>query len=175
MEDLRYPIGQYVAPDPVTANDRKGWCDRFAAAPSELRSAVKGLSDKQLDTSYRPGGWSARQVVHHIPDSHTNGYVRFRLALTEDSPTIKPYNEAAWAELPEGKDGPVEPSLTLLEALHRRWMLLLEAMRESDWTRTLHHPEVGKVRLDECFGSYAWHCEHHVAHITRLRQRESWT
>ena len=173
-EELRYPIGRYQAPASITADDRAGWIAEIEALPRKLRDAVSGLNDKQLDTPYRPGGWTVRQVVHHVPDSHMNSYSRFRLALTEESPTVKPYDEAAWAELVDAKSAPVEVSLALLEALHARWVMLLCSMSDTDFARTLKHPELGEPRLDWVLGQYAWHCRHHVAHITNLRKRERW-
>ena len=142
--------------------------------PSRLREIVKDLRDGQLDTAYRPGGWTARQVVHHLADSHTNSYCRFRLALTEDLPVIKAYDEARWAELSDAKQAPIELSLTLLDALHGRWVLLLESLTEEDFRRAFRHPEHGEMRLDWTLGLYAWHCRHHVAHIAGLREREGW-
>src|SRR6476620_9464894 len=142
---------------------------RIAAAPEHLRTAVAGLDDAQLDTPYRPGGWTVRQVVHHVPDSHLNAYTRIKLALTEDEPTIKPYEEARWAELPDARTGPIEISLALLEALHRRWVLLLRELQPADFTRQFRHPEHGRaMSLDEVLALYAWHGRHHVAHITSL-------
>src|SRR4029077_19547630 len=136
------------------------------------RAAVAGLTDAQLDTPYRPGGWTVRQVVHHVPDSHANAYVRFKLGLTEEAPTIRPYEEARWAELPEAKGAPVEPSLALLEALHERWMLALRAVEPAQWEREVVNPEPGRYPLDQLLAMYAWHSRHHVAHVTELRRRE---
>jgi hypothetical protein len=135
---------------------------------------VSGLSEAQLDTPYRPSGWTVRQVVHHLPDSHLNSYTRCRLALTEDAPTIKPYDEAAWAELSDAKTGPIAPSIALLEGLHARWTCLLRGLSDAEFARTFRHPELGEVRLDWTAGLYAWHCSHHLAHITNLRERENW-
>jgi len=174
-DDLRYPIGPFQQDEAVTPERMRQWIGAIAEAPARLRSAVAGLSDAQLDTPYRPGGWTVRQVVHHLPDSHLNSYVRFRLALTEDNPTIKPYDEARWAELPDGRSAPVELSLALLEALHRRWVLLLESVDEPDWSRAYLHPEYGPRTLRETLGLYAWHGRHHVAQITSLRTRMGWT
>jgi uncharacterized damage-inducible protein DinB len=134
-----------------------------------LRAAVAGLSQEQLDTPYRPGGWTVRQVVHHVPDSHLNSYVRFKLALTEDAPTIKPYDEALWAQLPDAAATPIETSLALLEALHHRWVRMLESTSETDFLRAFRHPEIGMIRLDQNLAMYAWHGKHHVAHITSRR------
>ena len=175
MDDLRYPIGRFTYAGSLTEDDREACIERIAAAPSRLRLAVKGLTDRQLDTAYRPGGWTVRQVAHHVPDSHLNAYVRFRLALTEPNPTIRPYDEAQWAELPDARSAPVDISLTLLDALHVRWTLLLRQLGTNDWARTYFHPEQRRtVVLDEVLGMYAWHGEHHAAHITRLRERMEW-
>jgi hypothetical protein len=175
MDDLRYPIGDFKYAGSLTASDRTACIERIAVAPSRLRAAVQGLSDVQLDTPYRPGGWTPRQVVHHVPDSHLNAYTRFRLALTEQVPTIRPYDEARWAELPDAQSGPIEVSLALLEALHARWVLLLRRLGTDDWSRTFHHPEKRREQtLDEVLAMYAWHGEHHVAHVTSLRKRMGW-
>jgi hypothetical protein len=159
---------------PTNAEERRQWISEIAACPVKLRGAVAGLTAQQLDTPYRPGGWTVRQVVHHVPDSHLNAYVRFKLALTEDSPTIKPYDEAAWAKLPDTAATPIEVSLQLLESLHARWVRLLEAMTEADFAREFHHPESGTMSLDTYLSGYEWHCRHHVAHIARLRSRMGW-
>jgi uncharacterized damage-inducible protein DinB len=159
---------------PTGTEERRQWIAEIAACPARLRAAVAGLTAAQFDTPYRPGGWTVRQVVHHVPDSHLNAYVRFKLALTEDSPTIKPYDEAAWAELPDTAATPIEVSLDLLESLHARWVRLLESMTEADFARRFHHPESGTMSLDTYLSGYALHCRHHVAHITRLRGRMGW-
>jgi hypothetical protein len=174
MTDLRYPIGRFAPPSIATAPLRARWIDEIAAAPAGLRSAVQGLTDRQLDTPYRPGGWTVRQVVHHVPDSHINAYTRVKLALTEDTPTIKPYEEKRWAELPDARTAPIEPSLALLEHLHARWVLLLRALDEAAFARPLHHPESGAMNVDYLLAMYAWHGRHHIAHITALREREGW-
>ena len=175
MDDLRYPVGKYSFSGDVTPQQRKEWIGQIAAAPDRLRAAVAGLSDTQLETPYRDGGWTVRQVTHHLPDSHLNAYTRFRLALTEEHPTIRPYHEDLWAKLPDAKSAPVEISLALLDAVHRRWLVLLEAMSDSDFGRTYHHPEHGKTfTLDWTVGMYAWHGRHHVTHITSLRERMGW-
>ena len=174
MDDLRYPTGKLsIDPNPTPAT-RRACIAAIASAPAELRAAVHGLTDRQLDTPYRPGGWTVRQVVHHVPDSHMNAYIRFKLALTEDSPTIKPYDEAAWAQIADSVETPIETSLTMLDALHGRWVILLEAMQEADFKRPLTHPERGLVSNDWLLQVYAWHGAHHVGHITRLRDREAW-
>lgn len=175
QQDLRYPIGKFeLKTGGITEADRAGWIGQLAAAAGEIRAAVQDLSPGQLDTPYRPGGWTVRQVVHHLPDSHLNSYVRFRLALTEDEPLIKPYQEDRWAELSDARTGPVEPSLALLESLHERWVLLLRSLGPADWQRRFRHPERGTVSLEWNLGLYAWHCRHHLAHITGLRRRMGW-
>ena len=174
MADLRYPIGKFHYEGPATADQRQKFMDDIAHAPSHLRAAVKGLSDQQLDTPYRPEGWTVRQVTHHVPDSHLNAYVRFKLALTEDEPTIKPYAEDRWAKLADTQATPVEVSLTMLDSLHDRWVRLLRSLRPEDWKREFRHPEIGVVTLERNLALYAWHGRHHVAHITGLRERNSW-
>ena len=176
MSDLRYPIGPFKMEENLTSPRRKELIEQIAQAPAGLRAAIKGLNDTQLDTPYRPGGWTVRQVVHHLPDSHLNAYTRFRLALTEPTPTIRPYLEHRWAELPDARTAPVEPSLTLLEALHHRWLLLLRGLGPAQWEVRYLHPEHGcEWTLDEALAMYAWHGEHHTAHITTLRAREGWS
>jgi hypothetical protein len=174
MTDLRYPVGKFEFTGPSTGEQRRQWIDEIAAAPAALREAARDLGEPELDTPYRPGGWTVRQVVHHVADSHLNSYVRFRLALTETVPTIKPYDEKLWAELPDARTAPVEPSLTLLESLHHRWVWLLRSCGPADFERTLNHPELGVVRLERYLALYAWHGRHHVAHITGLRARSGW-
>jgi hypothetical protein len=172
--DLAYPVGHCEYPEVVSPETRRRHIDDIAAAPARFRDAVRGLDDSQLDTPYRPGGWTIRQVVHHVPDSHMNAYVRFRLALTEEQPTIKPYHQERWAELLDARTEPVTVSLQLIDALHRRWVVLLNAMSDSDFARRFRHPEVGVMRLDTYLASYGWHCRHHAAHITGLRDRMGW-
>lgn len=174
MEALKYPVGRFDAAAEVPHSQRAALIDSIAATPSRLREAVRGLDDAQLDTPYREGGWTVRQVVHHVPDSHLNAYTRFRLALTEDSPTIRPYNEAEWARLPDAATAPVELSLTLLEAVHARWDLLLRALTEDAYRRPLLHPENGPMTIGTLLRMYEWHGRHHVAHINGLRQRSGW-
>ena len=174
MSDLRFPIGKFTYDGHLTEDQQRGWLDDVAQTPANLRAVVKGLSQAQLDTRYRPGGWTIRQVVHHVPDSHLNSYVRFKLALTEDEPTIKPYAEDRWAELPDTKATPIEISLTLLESLHDRWVRLLRSLTPEEWKRTFRHPDLGAMTLEKTLALYAWHGRHHVAHITALRQREGW-
>ena len=173
-DDLRYPIGKVDKPAQVTDAHRRQWIGEIAAAPSLLRAAVNGLSDEQLDTPYRPDGWTVRQVIHHVPDSHLNAYVRFRWALTEDDPPIKAYNEKAWAELSDARTAPIDLSLTLLEAVHARWMVLLTSLSAEDCARTIQHPEYGEMTVDDLLAMYAWHGRHHAAHITSLRARMGW-
>ena len=175
MTDLRYPIGTFkIESDAFTDEERRGLIDQIAETPAKLREALKGLSEEQLETPYRPGGWTVRQVVHHVPDSHLNSYVRFKLALTEDEPTIKPYDEAQWAVLADSRITPVEVSLNLLESLHERWVALLRSLAPADFARTFRHPELGVVSLNKNVALYAWHGRHHVAHITSLRERMGW-
>lgn len=175
MTDLRYPVGPFAYDGRMTDARRRECVGRIAAAPGRLRVAVSGLTDAQLDTAYRPGGWTVRQVVHHVPDSHLNAYTRIRLALTEDVPTIKPYEEARWAELPDARTLPVEISLRLLESLHARWVALLEGIGAVEGSRELRHPEHGRlITVDELIAMYAWHGDHHTAHVTTLRDRMGW-
>ena len=174
MEELRYPIGRYTPEGTVTLELMEQWIRELEAAPANLRTAVTGLTPEQLDTPYRPDGWTVRQVVHHVPDSHMNGYIRFRLALTEDQPIIKPYHEDLWANLHDAKYNPVEPSLALLEALHTRWCMLLRSLAPLDFKRAFRHPESGDVSLEAALALYAWHGKHHVEHIARLRERMGW-
>ena len=172
--DLRYPIGRFERPAAATAEDREGWIAALAAAPARLRAAVRGLDEAQLDTPYRPGGWTVRQVIHHVPDSHMNSYIRFRLALTEADPLIKPYDEAQWAGLHDARTLPVEVSLQLLEALHTRWVDLLRSLSPAEFDRTFRHPELGQMTLYANLALYAWHGRHHEAHVTGLRERSGW-
>ena len=172
--EFSYPIGRFDFSAPVAPADRPRLIGEIEAAPTLLRQAIDGLDDRQLDTPYRPGGWTVRQVVHHVPDSHLNSYVRFRLALTEEEPTIKAYDEAKWANLHDAATMPPAPSLQLLENLHNRWVVLLQAMSDGDYQRTFRHPALGLVRLDTNLALYAWHGRHHTAHITSLRNRMGW-
>jgi uncharacterized damage-inducible protein DinB len=174
MIDLRYPIGKFQSPASVTDAERAVLVDQIAALPAELRSAVTTLDDTQLGTPYREGGWTVRQVVHHVPDSHVNAYTRFKLALTEDVPTIKTYEEAQWAELPEARSAPIGVSLALLDALHQRWVLLLRVLAPAQFARAFRHPDLGVMTLDQQIALYAWHGRHHLAHITSLRTRMGW-
>ena len=163
--DPRYPIGPFTFEGAVTAGRRTAWIDEIAGTPAALRTALAGLDEATLETPYRPGGWTVRQVAHHLPDSHLNAVGRFRLALTEDRPTIKPYDEAAWAELADARTAPVELSVQLLAALHERWVRLLRSLSAADFAREYVHPEGGPVSLDRVLALYAWHGRHHVAQI----------
>jgi uncharacterized damage-inducible protein DinB len=173
-QDLRFPIGEFKRGAQPTEEQRRQLIEAIAEAPARLAAAVTGLNSQQMDTPYRPGGWTVRQVVHHVPDSHMNAYVRCKLALTENEPTIKPYNETLWAELVDSKETPTEVSLALLENLHKRWVILLRSLAPADWSRKLRHPEMGTITLDDILVLYAWHGRHHVAQITSLRERNGW-
>jgi uncharacterized damage-inducible protein DinB len=172
--DLQYPIGKFKWEGALTDDQKRQLIDEIEQAPAKLRNAVAGLTNEQIDTPYRPGGWTVRQVVHHLADSHLNAYVRFRLALTENEPTIKPYDQARWALLEDARTAPLELSLSLFESLQQRLALLLRSMRAEDFVRRLRHPETGIVRLDRLLSLYAWHERHHIAHITSLRHRMGW-
>jgi len=172
--DLRYPVGKFPFPATISRADLDGFIAAIAELPEQLRAAVSGLTDEWLDTPYRPGGWTVRQVVHHLADSHMNAYIRVKLALTEDSPTIKPYREDRWAEIPEARTASVGISLGILEGLHWRWTLALSVLTEAEFARTFVHPERGPMRLDLVTAMYAWHCRHHLAHITHLARRMGW-
>ena len=174
LNQLRYPVGRFSAPNEISTEQIKTYIKTIEESPIKYRKAVQDLNEEQLDTPYRPDGWTIRQVVHHVPDSHLNSYVRFKLGLTENIPTIKPYDEAKWAELDDSKDTPVEVSLTLLESLHKRWVALLRSMTEKDFQKTINHPERGEMRLDKMLALYDWHCKHHLAHIINLRKRMGW-
>lgn len=169
---LSYPIGPFDVTAPVTPAMRAPAIDDIAALPQRMREAVRGLTQAQLDTPYRPGGWTVRQVVHHVADSHMNAFVRLKLALTEDTPTIKPYDQDAWSALPDMRL-PVDASLAILDGLHERWAVLLRTLGPDQFTRPFRHPELGLVTLDVHLQLYAWHSRHHVAHITSLREREA--
>lgn len=175
LEQLRYPVGKFEPPASYSSADIEAYIRTISAFPAELKNAVEGLGDEQLDTPYRPEGWTIRQVVHHCADSHMNAFTRFKLALTEASPTIRPYFEARWAELPDSRTLPVENSLVLLGALHARWTVLLQSLSDADRLRKYIHPEYGKeFSLNEAHALYAWHCRHHLAHITELKRRMGW-
>jgi DinB superfamily len=172
--DLSYPIGKFKYAGPYTEEQRHHFINEIAAAPARMREAVHNLRESQLDTPYRPGGWTVKQVVHHVPDSHMNAYIRFKLALTEPNPMVKTYDEKQWALLPDVEAVPIETSLVLLEAVHHRWVAVLRAMTPEQFEYKLKHPELGEVNLDRYLGMYAWHGRHHVAHITSLRKRMGW-
>ena len=174
MPDLRYPIGRFTLEGDVTRDRVAAWIDDIAALPADLRRTVSPLTDGQLDTRYRPGGWTVRQVVHHLADSHMNSYLRFKLALTEDRPVIKAYDEKSWAELPDSRE-PVASSLDLLASLHGRWVDLLRSLSWNQLQREFVHPESGASRLAVMVGAYSWHGRHHLAHIRRLMEREGWS
>jgi hypothetical protein len=171
--DPRYPVGVFEAPASISADERTGAVATLAELPEQLRNAVDGLSSAQLSTPYREGGWTLRQVVHHVADSHMNAFIRVKLALTEDWPKVKSYDEAAWAKLHD-MAAPVEWSLELVEALHARWVMLLQSLDEQQWQRGYLHPEDGRVTVELSALTYAWHSRHHVAHITHLRAKEGW-
>lgn len=174
MTDARYPIGKFQRKETLTADERSAMIDAIAEAPARVAAAVKGLTDRQLDTPYREGGWTVRQVVHHLPDSHLNAYVRIKLALTEEHPTVKTYEEARWAELHDATTLPPGPSLELLSALHQRWVSCLRSLKPEDFGKTFNHPDSGTVNIDWLVQLYSWHGRHHVAQIMALRQRMGW-
>ncbi len=172
--DLRYPIGKFIPPEVVTSDQLQTWIDNIRSLPTRMQQAVAPLNATQLDTPYRPEGWTLRQVVHHVADSHINSYVRFHWTLTEESPTIKAYDEKGWAMLPD-TDAPIELSLSIISAIHQRWVYLLERLEEKDWQRYFVHPATGyHWQLDLCTGMYAWHGNHHLAHITTTINRQGW-
>ncbi|MGH9607521.1 MAG: YfiT family bacillithiol transferase [Terracidiphilus sp.] len=172
-QDLRYPIGRFTAPAASMPGIRAAHIETLRQLPGRLRAAVAGLDEGQLDTPYREGGWSVRQVVHHLADSHANSYIRFKLALTEDWPTVKTYDEAAWARLPDNRE-PIAGSLVMIDALHGRWVALLESLGEGDFQKGFNHPQMGRQNLATSLALYAWHGRHHTAHIAGLRQRQGW-
>ncbi|MEJ9151265.1 YfiT family bacillithiol transferase [Bacillus smithii] len=174
MEHLKYPIGRFIMPDPIDKDMRQHFIHVLQQLPDLLQNAVKDLSMGQLTTPYREGGWTLLQVVHHLADSHMNGYIRFKLALTEDQPTIKPFNEKKWAELPDSLQMNPAISISLLEAVHSRWVYLLRSLDEKDFSRGFTHPENGKMDLNQVLALYAWHSKHHLAHITSLLDRMDW-
>jgi uncharacterized damage-inducible protein DinB len=174
-DDVRYPIGPLRPNKSLSPAERSKEIEKIARAPAVLRRAVEGLSETQLDTPYRDGGWTIRQLVHHLADSHMNAYVRLKLALTEDKPTIKPYDEARWAELSDARTLPIEVSLRLLETLHERFVATLHSLKPADFARSFYHPEHRReLTIDELVGMYAWHGEHHTAHVTRASERLGW-
>jgi hypothetical protein len=174
LDDLRYPIGPFVAPASSMPGIRAAHIHTIQALPEHVEAAIEGLSDEQLDTPYREGGWTVRQVVHHIADSHANAFLRFKLALTEDWPTIKPYDEAAWAELADSKTLPLTASLTMIEGIHARWFALLDAMSFDDFHKGFLHPREGRVSLATALAMYDWHSRHHLAHIAGLKKTKGW-
>jgi uncharacterized damage-inducible protein DinB len=175
LDALKYPTGRYSSVKrPLTRQERADLIGAIRAHPAEMRAAVAGLNDAQLDTPYRDGGWTVRQVVHHVVDSHTNAYVRFKLAITEEKPTVRPYQEKLWAELPDARTLPVESSLAILDGLHARWAAFLDQLAPADFQRPLHHPEMGEMTVDALLELYGWHGAHHVAHIKGLRARRGW-
>jgi len=171
--DLSYPLGRFDKTAAWTRESRAGAIEDIAALPARIREAVAGLSDAQLETPYRPGGWTVRQLVHHVADSHMNGYIRLKLGLTEETPTIKPYEQDAWAALPDSHL-PIALSLSILDAVHQRWEVLWRTLTDAQFARTFRHPDLGELTLETHLHLYAWHSRHHVAHITGLRERESW-
>ena len=175
LEALRYPIGRFDAKQALTTDERAVLFDELTDLPGRVRQAVAGLSEEQLDTPYRPDGWTVRQVVHHLPDSHLNGYVRFKWAATEDDPLIRTYDQAGWSELEDARSAPLGHSLALLEAVHGRWVGWLRTLGQADWARTYEHPKWGSVTLDMTLQLYGWHGNHHLAHITGLKARMGWT
>lgn len=174
MSDPRYPVGKFTPDDNPTPESRAKHIQELVSLPNQMRQAVTGLNPEQLDTPYREGGWTIRQVVHHVPDSHLNAYIRFKLALTENVPTIKPYDEAAWAKLKDTELTPIDVSLDLLDAVHTRWVTLLRTLKADDFARKFNHPEGGIQTLDRTLALYSWHSRHHLAHITSLRERMKW-
>lgn len=172
--DLRYPVGPFTFTAALSDHERQTLIDQIAETPALMRAAVHGLDQAQLDTPYRPEGWTVRQVVHHVPESHLNSYIRFKLAVTEDEPTIRPYFEDRWAALDDARQAPIELSLGLLDTLHARWVWFLRTFKQSDFERSFRHPDLGVVGLDKNLALYAWHGRHHVAHITSLRERLGW-
>jgi uncharacterized damage-inducible protein DinB len=175
MEALKYPVGRFDRSGTLSPDERTAMIDSIAAAPARLRQAVAGLDDAQLDTPYREGGWTVRQVVHHVPDSHANAYIRLRTALTETNPTIRPYAESEWAKLPDASSAPIGISLDFLEILHVRFVLLWRALGEEEFQRTFVHPDAGQMTVEHLLRLYEWHGRHHTAHITGLRERMGWT
>lgn len=174
LEELRYPTGKWIKNPNLDAAGRAALIDKIAAVPAELSAAVKGLTDEQLDTPYREGGWSTRQIVHHLADSHMNAFIRVKLGVTEDNPTIKPYDESTWARTTDSVDQPVGLSLSILEGLHARWTHLLRSLDAAAFDRMIVHPERGPMSLNDVLGLYAWHGKHHTTQITQLRERSGW-
>jgi len=174
MSDPRYPVGKFTYTTPPDDSQRNQFINDIEKTPAALRAAVKGLSSPQIETPYRDGGWTVRQVVHHVPESHMNAYIRFKLGLTEDTPTVKPYEEALWANTADVQATPLEVSLTMLDSLHDRWVRLLRSLKPEEWKRQFHHPALGPMPLEKNLALYSWHGRHHVAHVTELRKRMGW-
>ncbi len=175
LEKLKYPVGRVAYESDPSSKSIAGWIQDLAVLPGQLRGATAGLTPAQLDTPYRPGGWTVRQVVHHVPDSHMNAYLRTHWTLTENKPTIKPYDQDVWAQLSYARTAPIDTSLDLLEALHARWVVVLRSLSPEQWLRPYHHPEDNRdFALSDLLQLYAWHARHHLAHITALRQRNGW-
>jgi hypothetical protein len=169
LNPLQYPIGKFTAPEIITPELRREWISVIAELPGQLADLLDGVDERLLEKPYRPEGWSARKVIHHLYDSHITSYSRFKMALTEQNPTIKPYDENAWAELPDGNEAPIEWSIAGIKYIHLRWVYLMETMHETDWSRTYFHPERGiSYRLDRALGIYAWHCTHHLKHVASV-------
>ena len=174
IDEIRFPVGDFVIDPAITAEKRKTWIQQIQDAPTKLRGALLGLSEDQINTRYREGGWTLKQVVHHLADAQMNGFIRFKLAMTEERPAIKTYEETLWAETSDGRDAPVEHSLQILDALHARWVIFLRSLPESGFARTFRHPQRGELTLDSALQLYAWHGVHHTAHVTEHRKRQGW-
>jgi hypothetical protein len=171
---LRYPIGKFKAPKNFTDELREEFISEIEETPFHLRNAVENLDEDQLNTPYRQGGWTVEQVIHHLPDSHMNAYIRVKLALTENEPVIKPYDQDAWAKLEDYRTTPIETSLQLLDSVHLRWIILLRSLNPDQFERSMQHPEIGLITIDWCVAQYAWHGKHHIAQINSLKQRMGW-
>ena len=172
MENLIFPIGKFQLPDTISDEHISSWIETIASFPEQLRSEASSLTEQQIDLTYRPGGWSIRQIVHHCADSHLNSYIRIKLALTEETPTVKPYFEDKWAELPDCKSLSVESSLKIIEGIHARWVFLLKSLKSQELKRSFFHPEHNKtIQIDKIVGYYAWHCDHHLAHIVIAKKQ----
>lgn len=172
LNPLQYPIGKFSAPEIITPELRAEWIEIISDLPGQLADLLANVDESLLEKPYRPGGWSARKVIHHLYDSHINSYIRFKMALTEDNPTIKPYDENTWAEMPDGNEAPIQWSIEGIKYIHLRWVYLMKTMQESDWSKTYLHPERGiSYRLDRVLGIYAWHCVHHLKHVESVLGR----
>jgi hypothetical protein len=175
LEELKFPIGRFEKPDTITKEQITQWIDAISAFPTRLNTAVSNLTEEQLDTPYRPEGWTIRQVVHHCADGHMNSLIRLKLALTENEPIIKPFDEVSWAELADSKNMPIAPSLKMIEGIHARWTALLNLLTQEHYNRSFIHPDHNnKIRIDEYIAMYAWHSNHHLAHITTTKERNNW-